>query len=100
VKQVLIRHGKAVIEEVPAPLIESAALLVKVTQSCISIGTEMSGVRASGLPLWKRALNQPKNVKMVFQMLASQGLLKTKSLVEGKLSFCSAYGVFGGRDSC
>lgn len=85
-KQVLIRHGQAVVEEVPAPLVESGTLLVQVAQSCISIGTEMSGVRASGLPLWKRALNQPQNVRTVFQMVASQGLLKTKSLVQGKLS--------------
>lgn len=85
-KQVLIRQGNAVIEDVPAPLIEAGTVLVKVQSSCISIGTEMSGVRASGLPLWKRALNQPQNVKKVFQMVATQGLGKTKNLIEGKLA--------------
>lgn len=85
-KQVLIRQGNAVIEDVPAPVIEAGTVLVKVQSSCISIGTEMSGVRASGLPLWKRALNQPQNVKKVFQMVATQGLAKTKNLIEGKLS--------------
>lgn len=91
-KQVLIRQGQAIVEEVPAPMIESGTLLIQVQSSCISIGTEMSGVRASGLPLWKRALNQPQNVKKVFQMVASQGLAKTKNAIEGKLSSGQATG--------
>ncbi len=91
-KQVLIRQGQAIVEEVPAPMIESGTLLIQVQSSCISIGTEMSGIRASGVPLWKRALNQPQNVKKVFQMVASQGFAKTKNAIEGKLSSGQATG--------
>lgn len=91
-KQVLIRQGQAVLEVVPAPKVEPGTVLVQVDHSCISIGTEMSGVRASGLPLWQRALKQPQNVKKVFQMIGAQGLAKTKSLVEGKLSTGQATG--------
>ena len=54
-KQVLIKKGQAVVEEVPSPQVEENKVLVKVISSCISIGTEMSGVRNSGTPLWKRA---------------------------------------------
>lgn len=91
-KQVLIRQGQAVLEDVPTPQVEPGTILVQVDHSCISIGTEMSGVRASGVPLWQRVLKQPQNVKKVLQMVAAQGVLKTKSLVEGKLATGQATG--------
>lgn len=91
-KQVLIRQGEAVLEDVPSPMVEPGTLLVQVDHSCISIGTEMSSVRATGLPLWQRALKQPQNVKKVVQMVATQGLAKTKSLIDGKLSAGQATG--------
>jgi predicted dehydrogenase/threonine dehydrogenase-like Zn-dependent dehydrogenase len=85
-KQVIIKQGKATIEEVPAPKVEQGSVLVQIHHSCISIGTEMSGVKVSGTPLWKRALKQPENVKKVVQMATSQGLSKTRSVVTGKLA--------------
>jgi predicted dehydrogenase/threonine dehydrogenase-like Zn-dependent dehydrogenase len=85
-KQVLIKQGKAVVEEVPAPQPEPGTVLVQVNYSCISIGTEMSGIKVSALPLWKRVLQQPEYLKRGLQMLATQGLARTRSLVEGKLS--------------
>jgi hypothetical protein len=57
VKQVLLGQGGVRVEDVPAPLVEPGAVLVRVSRSCISVGTEMSGVRESNLPLWKRALD-------------------------------------------
>jgi len=85
-KQVLVKRGQVVVEEVPDPVVEAGRVLVRVDHSCISIGTEMSGVKSSGLPLWKRALKQPDKVKKVLEMVATQGISRTKSLVEGKLS--------------
>ena len=85
-KQVLIRQGQAVTEEVPAPLVEPGTVLVRVSHSCISVGTEMSGLRNSNLPLWKRALKNPEKVKRVFELVASQGLSRTKSQIEGKMA--------------
>lgn len=73
-------------EEVPAPVVEPGRLLVRVSHSCISAGTELSGVKAGGTPLWKKALRQPGKVKKVLGMVASQGFSKTKSLIEGKLA--------------
>ncbi len=84
-KQILIRQGEILLEDVPTPQVEPGTVLVQVDHSCISIGTEMSGIRASGLPLWQRALKQPQNVKKVLQMVAAQGVSKTMSLVEGTL---------------
>ncbi len=91
-KQVLIRQGHAELEDVPSPMVEPGTILVQVDHSCISIGTEMSSVRATGLPLWQRALKQPQNVKKIVQMVATQGIAKTKSLVAGKLSAGQATG--------
>ncbi|OPX84850.1 MAG: 4-carboxy-2-hydroxymuconate-6-semialdehyde dehydrogenase [Pelotomaculum sp. PtaB.Bin104] len=85
-KQVLIKQGQAIVEEIPAPQVEPGTILVQVDHSCISIGTEISGIKASGLPLWKRAFKQPENVKKVIQFVATQGITKTRSLVKGKLS--------------
>jgi len=91
-KQVLVRQGQAVVEEVPAPLVEPGTVLVRVERSCISVGTEMSGLRGSGVPLWKRALAEPDKVRKALQMVATQGLAHTRSVVEGKLQAGSPTG--------
>ncbi|PIQ97619.1 MAG: oxidoreductase [Nitrospinae bacterium CG11_big_fil_rev_8_21_14_0_20_56_8] len=85
-KQVLIRQGRAVIEEVPAPRVEPGTVLVQVDHSCISVGTEMSALKSGQKPLWKRALENPKAVRTTLQMVANQGFTRTKSQVQGKLS--------------
>ena len=91
-KQVLIKRGCAVAEDVPAPQIESDKVLVRVVNSCISIGTEMSGVRASAVPLWKRALKERDKVKKVLDMVAEKGVAQTRELVKGKLEAGSPVG--------
>lgn len=73
-KQILIRRGHAIIADVPIPSIESNEILVQVKVSCLSIGTEMSGVRLSSVPMWKRALKQPENVSKIIQMATTQGI--------------------------
>ena len=84
-KQVLIRKGSAIVGDVPAPGVEAGEVLVSVRVSCLSVGTEMSGVRSSALPLWKRALQQPEKVAAAVQMVATQGVKRTWSLVKAKL---------------
>lgn len=85
-KQVLIRQGRATVEEIPAPVVEPGSALVQVVRSCISIGTEMAGVRATGVPLWRRALKQPEQVRKIIQMVAQEGLSRTTEMVKGRLS--------------
>ncbi len=53
-KQVLIKKGKAIVVEIPAPMIEPNEVLVQVKASCLSVGTEMSGVLSSAIPIWKK----------------------------------------------
>ncbi len=85
VKQVLIRQGKIVVEEVPAPMVEPGRVLVQVSHSCVSAGTEMSNVKDGGLPIWKKALRQPEKVKQVLRMVQEEGLWSTQSRVRKKL---------------
>jgi predicted dehydrogenase/threonine dehydrogenase-like Zn-dependent dehydrogenase len=92
VKQVLVKQGQVVLEEVPAPFVEQGSILVKVDHSCISIGTEMSGIKSSGLPLWEKALRQPENVQKVLNIIASQGISKAKRVIDSKLQSGSPTG--------
>lgn len=81
-KQVLIHKGAAIVAEVPAPGAERGEVLVRVQTSCVSIGTEVTGVRHSAIPLWKRALQQPDKVAAAVRMVANQGVRRTWSLIE------------------
>jgi len=91
-KQVLIRQGRAVVEEVPVPQLEPGTVLVRVQYSCISSGTEISGIRRSGIPLWKRALERPANLTRLFKMATSEGVANTYRLMESKLSATTPIG--------
>jgi len=85
-KQVLIQGGAAQVVEVAAPVVGRRNILVEVRASCISAGTEMAGVRTSGLPLYKRALKQPENVARVVAMMREQGVMSTLNRVQAKLA--------------
>src|SRR6185503_20514268 len=84
-KQVLVRGGSVLVQEVPAPLVSPRNVLVRVRHSCVSAGTEMAGVRMSGLPLYRRALKQPEHVKRVLEMMRDQGIKQTLNRVMGIL---------------
>jgi predicted dehydrogenase/threonine dehydrogenase-like Zn-dependent dehydrogenase len=83
-KQVLIRKGRAFTAEVPVPQLEPGEVLVRLQVSCLSIGTELSGIRSSGVPLWKKTLAQPEKAAVALKMIRSQGLSRTWSLIEEK----------------
>lgn len=85
-KQVLMRNGQALVEEIPAPQVEPGTILVRLSHSCISIGTEMGELKSSGMPLWKRALKQPEKVKKALNLVATQGFIRTRRLIESKVS--------------
>ena len=91
-KQVVIYKGTVVVEEIPIPFIESNELLVKLNSSCLSIGTETSGISSSGLPMWKRAINQPSKIHKLFDLIKSEGLTKTIKVIEEKKEAISQTG--------
>ena len=81
-KQVLIKKGVALSADVPVPQIDAGEVMVRLWVSCLSIGTELSGLRGSAVPLWKRAMAQPEKVLKVLEMARSQGLGRTLSAIE------------------
>jgi predicted dehydrogenase/threonine dehydrogenase-like Zn-dependent dehydrogenase len=85
VKQVLVRGGSVLVQQVPSPQVSPKNILVRVAHSCISVGTEMAGVTMSGLPLYRRALKQPHHVKRVLQVMRDQGIKRTFDRVTSQL---------------
>jgi predicted dehydrogenase/threonine dehydrogenase-like Zn-dependent dehydrogenase len=85
-KQVLLTRAGVEVRDVPEPAVEPGAVLVHVSQSCISVGTEMSGVRDSDLPLWKRALRRPDQLRRLVTVAATEGLDTARAAVRNKLA--------------
>lgn len=96
-KQVLISKGSAIVSDVPAPGVGVGEILVRVNTSCLSVGTEMSGIRSSAIPLWKKALKQPEKIVSTLKMVSTIGFSRTWSLVEEKIdtSFPTGYSATG-----
>jgi len=84
-KQVLMRKGHVFVEEIPAPLIEKGHVLVEVSYSLISTGTELSSLQSSGQPLIKKALNQSEKVKKLWHYLRNKGIQKTVAKLKGQI---------------
>lgn len=85
-KQVLVRGGEAVVNDVPAPIVSPCGVLVRVAYSCVSAGTEARSITLSGLPLYRRALKQPEHVKRVLEVARTQGFKRTFDRVRGELA--------------
>ena len=85
-KQVLIRRGEAIADDVPAPALEAGTALVAVQRSCISVGTELSGLKRSAMPMWQLAAKYPDHAKKVIQTVATMGVSRTWNVVQGQLS--------------
>lgn len=91
-KQVFFRRGDVVVEEVPPPAAEGGCLLVRTACSWVSTGTELSGIRASGKPLWARVLTEPDNVRKAVDLVRSRGLDEALRSVRGKVEAAIATG--------
>lgn len=85
-KQVLVRGGEVVVEEIPVPSVGPKSVLVHVSYSCVSVGTELTSVKLSGMPLYRRALKQPQNVRRFLDVAKDQGLMRTVDIVRGRLA--------------
>lgn len=84
-KQLLVKKGKIFVEQVPIPVVDSNHILVKVAYSCISPGTEMTTVKGSGEPLYKRLIKKPEYLKKVYDLIKEKGIIQAKSLLKGKV---------------
>ena len=61
-------------------------VLVRVGATYMSVGTEMSGVRASDAPLWKRALKDHSKVRRAVDHVFEKGISQTVALIRGRLA--------------
>ena len=82
-KQVLIRKGRIIVEEVPAPALDADSVLVETAYSLISAGTETSVVAASGKSLLQMALDQPKRIGAALEMMRRDGVTQTLRAIRG-----------------
>ncbi len=91
-KQILIKNGKPELENVPSPNIEPGHLIIQSSYSCISIGTEIKGMNISSVPLWKRAIKDPKKALDFIKKSSQKNLFETIDLIEDKVSSLMAIG--------
>ena len=85
-KQVLVRGGGVVVDEVPAPAASARSVLVRVEWSCVSVGTESASVKMSGLPLYRRALKQPEHARRALEIARNEGFVRAYRRIRGQLS--------------
>lgn len=72
-KQVLLRDGKAVLEEVPSPSVEPGAVLVRTAYSVLSAGTERAALRATDEASLLGRAADPASLGRAFDLLRREG---------------------------
>lgn len=87
-----LKSGKMEILEVPFPVLNSGQVLVRNYYSVISPGTEGKTVSDARKGYIAKARSRQKEVKMVIDMIKSEGLLKTYDLVMNKLEAPASLG--------
>jgi NADPH:quinone reductase-like Zn-dependent oxidoreductase len=90
--QALVKKGRVRPVEVSAPIVSPGSVLIKVVNSCISSGTELSGVQMSAKSIIRRALEQPENVKKAFNFARSEGIVKIISKISEERGLASPTG--------
>ena len=92
-KQVFLSQGKAIVKDVPTPILNENMVLVEVMYSCISSGTERATLNATGQSLASRVVKQgQQNIVKVLETLRKSGLQTTISLVRNTLEKVLAVG--------
>lgn len=91
-KQVLLKKGTVYTSEIAEPMIQKDLVLVQTAYSCISAGTEMTGVQNSGTPILQRAVSNPELMKKGLNMLKERGFKDTLNVVKGKYEVGTAMG--------
>jgi predicted dehydrogenase len=86
-KQILqsFKTGQTELAEVPAPVISKGKLLIRTTNSLVSLGTERMLVEFGKSSLVSKAYQSPERVKMVIDKIKSDGLFPTLETVFNKL---------------
>ncbi len=80
-----LKSGQTTLEEVPTPEVRLGHVLIKTTNSLVSLGTERMLVEFGKANLIQKARQQPEKVKMVLDKIRTDGLLPTLETVFNKL---------------
>lgn len=91
-KQVLLRKGRISVEDVPEPARNPNSILVEVSRSLISPGTEMSSVHQSGGSLLEKVQQKPGVVLKALDSIRVRGLKKTWVQIQQDLDQSQALG--------
>lgn len=86
-KQILqnLKTGETEIAEIPCPLADSGALLIRTSRSLVSAGTERMLVEFGKANIVGKARQQPDKVRMVLNKVKTDGLMPTVEAVRNKL---------------
>jgi predicted dehydrogenase/threonine dehydrogenase-like Zn-dependent dehydrogenase len=90
--QALINNGKVLAQTVPDPIASKGSVLIKVQNSCISAGTEMSSLKSSDESLLIKLIKNPDYIKKGLDYLKEEGLTKLIGKVNGEAGIGSATG--------
>lgn len=87
-KQIIqdLKNGETILEEVPVPMIKSGHVLIKTTESLVSLGTEKMLVEFGKANFIQKARQQPDKVKMVLDKVKTDGFKPTMDAVFNKLN--------------
>jgi len=87
VKQVILRGGSAVVEDVPAPVVAPNTILVRVAWSCLSPATELATAATTSIgSALHRVVNEPDTLRKAFDILQDRGLRHFSALAHERIS--------------
>ena len=102
--QAIIRKGQVFSELIPAPAVSDGSLLIKVLNSCISVGTEGYMLRSSSKSTIRKSLENPEKVKKFFMKLKQNGFaavygkvvqMKKKDETSSEMGMLVGYSISG-----
>ncbi len=82
-RQVFLNKGSVVVKEVCQPLLDDHSVLVAVSYSYISSGTECASIAQTSKNILLH--NTPQKIKKVLSSLTSHGIEATAALIKGRL---------------
>jgi predicted dehydrogenase/threonine dehydrogenase-like Zn-dependent dehydrogenase len=92
-KQVLLRGGRATVEEVPAPQPRPGEILVRVAWSCLSPGTELANAwNTTTGGLLEDIRRNPAKIRKALSILQTSGLRKFSAIARERLNGSSTTG--------
>lgn len=80
-----LKTGQTSLEEIPVPFIRKGTILIRSTNTLVSLGTEKMLVAFGKSNLLAKAHQQPEKVKMVVNKVRTDGLMPTLEAVFNKL---------------